>query len=139
MPTIFSKLTVMFQDPFWIALYERECDGCYEVSKITFGAEPKDYEVYEYMLRFWHTLSFSPPTEAHISENKRISPKRMQRKINEQLSDTGVGTKAQQAMKLMQEQNKLERKAVSKQQREEDKRRRLLLHQTKQKEKHKGH
>ena len=37
-----SSITVMFEDPFWIGLYEREWNGRYEVCKITFGAEPKD-------------------------------------------------------------------------------------------------
>ena len=40
------RLTVLFEDPFWIGIYERTCDGQYEVCKITFGTEPKDYEVF---------------------------------------------------------------------------------------------
>lgn len=48
MDTGVSKLTVLFEDPFWIGLYEREYNGRYEVCKITFGAEPKDYEVYDF-------------------------------------------------------------------------------------------
>ena len=35
-----STLTILFEDPFWVGLYEREEDGRYSVSKITFGAEP---------------------------------------------------------------------------------------------------
>ena len=33
-----TRITVMFEEPFWIALYERESGGKYEVCKITFGA-----------------------------------------------------------------------------------------------------
>ena len=51
MSTTKTSLTVTFEAPFWIGLYERESDGAYEVCKITFGAEPKDYEVYEFLLR----------------------------------------------------------------------------------------
>ena len=40
-----SILTVTFEDPFWIAVYERTYFDSYEVCKITFGSEPKDYEV----------------------------------------------------------------------------------------------
>lgn len=36
-----STLTVTFEAPFWIGLYEREAEGLYQVCKITFGAEPK--------------------------------------------------------------------------------------------------
>ena len=40
-----SSLTILFEAPFWIGLYERTYSGKYEVCKITFGSEPKDYEV----------------------------------------------------------------------------------------------
>lgn len=51
-----AKLTVFFEEPFWVGLYEREDGGQYEVSKVTFGAEPKDYEVYAYFLANFYTL-----------------------------------------------------------------------------------
>ena len=38
----------MFEDPFWVGIYERYDDGQYEVCKITCGAEPKDYEAVSY-------------------------------------------------------------------------------------------
>ena len=37
-----SSLTVMFEAPFWIGVYERFDEGYYEVCKITFGSEHKD-------------------------------------------------------------------------------------------------
>ena len=49
MSTTKASLTVTFEAPFWIGLYERESDGAYEVCKITLGAEPKDYEVHEFL------------------------------------------------------------------------------------------
>lgn len=45
-----------------------------------------------------------------MSEERKISPKRMQREINSQLQNNGIGTKAQQALKLQCDQNKMERK-----------------------------
>lgn len=39
-----STLTILFEPPFWVGLYERVDGGKYEVCKITFGAEPKDYK-----------------------------------------------------------------------------------------------
>lgn len=139
MGTVVSKLTVLFEDPFWIGVYEREDSGRYEVCKITFGAEPKDYEVYEFLLENWQKFRFSPSIEADISDDKRVNPKRMQRLINKQIADTGIGTKAQQALKLQQEQGKLERKAHSREQREAEKQLQFELRQEKQKEKHRGH
>lgn len=139
MGTVVSKLTVLFEAPFWIGLYEREDNGYYEVCKIKFGAEPKDYEVYGFLLENWNKLRFSPSIEVEISVDKRINPKRMQRLINKQITDTGIGTKAQQTLKLQQEQGKLERKIRSREQREADKQLQFELRQEKRKEKHKGH
>ena len=56
-----SKLTILFDDPFWIGLYEREDDTGYAVCRIVFGGEPRDQEVYAYLLEHWRTLRFSPP------------------------------------------------------------------------------
>lgn len=44
-----STLTVFFEAPFWVGVYERMDGERYEVCKITFGAEPKDYEVWEFL------------------------------------------------------------------------------------------
>ena len=71
------SLTILFEDPFWIGLYERFDNDKYEVCKITFGAEPKDYEVYEFLLKNWGKLKFSPPIKNEVVEERRISPKRM--------------------------------------------------------------
>ena len=51
---------VFFEDPFWIGIVERISDGTMEVCRITFGAEPKDYEVYEWLLKNYDGLRFSP-------------------------------------------------------------------------------
>lgn len=128
----------MFENPFWIGLYERIDSGKYEVCKITFGAEPKDYEVYDFMLKNWKSLKFSPPVKADNRAEQKINPKRLQRKINSQLEAKGVGTKAQQALQLQREQSKTERKVKSKEQREAEKEKQYALRQEKKKAKHRG-
>ena len=133
-----SRLTVYFDDPFWIGVYERISEGELEVCKITFGAEPKDYEVYEYFLNNFNRLSFSPTVKAEIKNEIKINPKRMQRKINKQLETQGVGTKSQQALKLQQEAEKAKHKKDSKLRREDEEQYKFELRQQKQKEKHRG-
>ena len=134
-----SKITTFFEDPFWVCIYERESNGLFEAVKITFGAEPKDYEVYVYLLNEWSNLIFSTAIDVQAVETRPINPKRLKRIINKQLRQTGVGTKAQQALKLQHEQSKLERKSFSREQRELDKERQFELRQQKRKEKHRGH
>jgi len=136
--TIKSSMTILFENAFWIGLYERIDGNKYEVSKIIFGAEPKDYEVYDFLLENWHKLKFSPHIQADKIEERKINPKRMKRIINKQLENKGVGTKAQQALKLQHEQNKIERKAKRREQKEAEKERKFTLRQEKKKAKHKG-
>ncbi len=47
MNKVSGKLTVYFEEPFWVGVFERIEDGKLSVTKVTFGAEPKDYEVQE--------------------------------------------------------------------------------------------
>lgn len=134
-----SKLTVLFEAPFWVCFCEREADGLYEVCKITFGAQPKDFEVYDFLLKNYSVLKFSPPVETAGHEPVRVNPKRMQRLIEKQLQAPGIGTKAQQALKLQREQEKSEKKAQSREKTDAEKELRFELRQQKRKEKHAGH
>lgn len=133
-----ASLTVLFEDPFWIGLYERIDGGRYQVCKLTFGAEPKDYEVYELLLREWRALHFSPPMPAGRREAPKRSPKRVRREINSRLEDRGVGTKAQQALSAQREQNKVARRAQSRAAKEAEKERQYTLRQEKKRAKHRG-
>lgn len=45
------KLTVFFENPFWVGIIECNEDGKLTVSKITFYKEPKDYEIRNFILK----------------------------------------------------------------------------------------
>ena len=53
MDKVSGKLTVYFEEPFWVGVFERIEDGKLFVAKVTFGAEPKDYEVHEYIPKYY--------------------------------------------------------------------------------------
>ena len=110
MDKVSGKLTVYFEVPFWVGVFERVRDGKLSVAKVTFGTEPKDYEVQEYIQKCYFSLKFSPAVDTVVKDIKR-NPKRMQREAKRQMQETGIGTKSQQALKLQQEQNKQEHKA----------------------------
>lgn len=131
------KLTVFFDDPFWVGVFERCEDGKVSAAKITFGAEPKDYDVYEFILKHYYGLQFSLAVSAVVKEAKR-NPKKLQRDIKKSLAKTGIGTKSQQALKLQQEQNKQKRKTKSREKKQAEADRQFELKQQKKKEKHKG-
>ena len=136
MDKVSGKLTVFFEEPFWVGVFERVSDGRLSVCKFTFGAEPKDYEVYDFVLKKYYWLRFSPAVAINVKEAGR-NPKRVQREVWKQVQNTGIGTKSQQALKLQQEQLKTERKSVSLEQREAEKQRWYELKQQKRK-KHRG-
>ena len=56
-----ASFTVFFEDPFWVGVYEREEPGGLTACRVVFGAEPKDGEIYEWMLQNWAQLHFGPP------------------------------------------------------------------------------
>ena len=134
-----STLTISFEAPFWVGLYEREEEGLYQVCKIPFGAEPKDYEVYAFLQRHWKDLTFSPPLPAGTVPRARINPKRLQREIRKQLQTPAIGTKAQQALQLQHAQRVQTRKETARQKRTQAQHRRAALRREKHREKHRGH
>ena len=137
MNKVSDRLTVFFEEPFWIGVFERVSEGKLSVCKVTFGAEPKDYEVYDFVLKNYHQLRFSLAVATDVKETSR-NPKRMQREVRKQVKNIGIGTKSQQALNLQQEQLKTERKTVSREQREAEKGRKFKIKQQKKKEKHRG-
>ena len=138
MGKVSGKLTVYFDEPFWVGVFERIEDDKLSAAKVTFGTEPKDYEVYEFILKHYDRLQFSPAVATVVKEVKR-NPKRMQRDVKKQLQDTGIGTKSQQALKLQQEQNKQSRKVKSREQKLSEAERLFELKQQKKKDRHRGH
>ena len=132
-----AKLTVYFDDPFWVGVFERIENGKLSVCRITFGAEPKDYDVWEFVLKHYYKLEFSPAVETG-SRRTADNPKRRQRNARKQLERTGVGTKSQQALQMQLEQNKQERKLKSREQKQAEVERQFALKQQKKKKKHKG-
>ena len=138
MDKVNGKLTVYFEEPFWVGIFERIEDGKLSVAKVTFGAEPKDYQVQEYIQKYYASLKFSPAVDTLVEDIKR-SPKRMQREAKRQMQETGIGTKSQQALKLQQEKNKQERKIRSREKKEAEEQRMFEMKQQKKREKHRGH
>lgn len=134
-----NSLTVFFDDPFWVGVFERYCENRLEVSRVVFGSEPRDYEVYEFILRNYDRLEFSSPVAVEYHQRRKINPKRRKKEIRAETQEKGVGTKAQLAMKLQYESKKLERKKASKEYREEEEKRKFQLRQQKKKLKHSGH
>ncbi|MGM9612326.1 MAG: YjdF family protein [Butyricicoccus sp.] len=138
METVFARLTVYFDDPFWVGVYERQENGRLSACRMVFGAEPKDYEVYAYMLTAWSRLRFSPPVEAQMEPLQAGNPKRRQRAIRRALERPAGSTKSQQALQAGRELAAQTRKTAHREQAQAEKERKFQLRQQKKKEKHRG-
>lgn len=138
MDKVSEKLIVFFDDSFWVGVFEQEFEGRLCVAKVIFGAEPKDYEVMDWISKYYFDLRFSPAVEAVVKETK-MNPKKMQREVKKQMQEIGIGTKSQQALKLQQEQYKQERKIQSREKKAAEEQRMFALKQQKKKAKHRGH
>ena len=132
--------TVFFEEPFWVGVWERSGDGAYSAAKATFGAEPKDAEVLAFVLERFGTLAFSKPEPDDGRARSPVSnPKRLQRAAARAVLTTGVGTKAQQALKSQYEAGKQAHKALSREERLLAEERKFQLRQEQKKAKHRGH
>ena len=134
-----GSLTVLFEDPFWIGLFEVTDEEGLHVCKVTFGAEPTGQEIIEFVEKNWHKLKYSEGIETTSTLEIKKSPKRQLREARKQMVSQGIGTKSQQALKMQQERNKVERKQLSKAEREAERQRKFDLRQAKMKEKQRGH
>ena len=83
MDKISVTMRVLFEEPFWIGVLERVTENGLSVCKFPFGAEPKDYEVYGFLMENYYRLRFSPAVEFSLREMRR-SPKRRQKEAGRQ-------------------------------------------------------
>lgn len=133
-----GKLTVFFEEPFWVGVFERISGGKLSVCKVTFGAEPRDQEVFDFILKHYWELTFSPTVKTEVRQ-RADNPKRRQRSAKKELQTLGIGTRSQQALQKQREERKTEKKQVSRERQQAEKARQFTLKQQKQRAKHRGH
>ena len=133
-----GKLTVYFEDPFWVGVFERDDETGYCVSRVVFGPEPTNAELCEYIKREYINLDFGKKIEDQTKIVRKKNFKRMQREVRKEIYEEGIGTKAQQALKLQMELNGKERQINCREKQREEEALKFKLKQEKKKEKHKG-
>ena len=86
MDRVSVKLTVYFENPLWIGIFERSIDEKLSVCKIIFGAEPEDNEVLEIVLNRYSEFKYSPEIQYEKVFKEKVNPKRVQRDAKKQLN-----------------------------------------------------
>ena len=105
MPTMF---TVYFDGQFWVGVLERRDEGLVRDVKVTFGAEPSDTELYEWVSRHGNALIERLESTAAVPTTrspraKRLNPKRALRDAARAAQAPRASTAAQAALKADQE------------------------------------
>lgn len=134
-----TRVTIIFEEPFWIGIFERSVDAEYEVAKYVFGREPKDVEVYQLIIEGYTKIRFSTPIKGEKQTTKKVNPKKLKKCISREVNQQYMGTKAQQALKQMHEEGKEARQTKHKVLKEAEAQRKFELKQAKKKLKHRGH
>lgn len=131
------QINGFFDNPFLVGVLSGQKKNKLSVCRVVFGAEPKDYEVYDFILKNYKNLKFGSSLEVKVKKIKN-NPKRLQREVKKQSKQVGIGTKSQLALQKQREEMKLERKTESKKIRELEIQRKFELKQEKRRQKHRG-
>jgi hypothetical protein len=137
-------ITILFDAPFWVALFERTEKGEYAVARVVIStSEPESVEIVDFLDNLdFEKLQYTKPIATEKVRKEKISFKKQQ-KLAKKATTAGtvnyVYSKAQMLLKEQFEVNKKTKKIVTKQQKEEIDQRKFDIRQQKNKEKHKGH
>lgn len=136
------QVTLLYEGPFWAAIFERNDDTGYSVARKIFGSEPTDPELYEFILKHYQELKFTEPHDFKLVI-RRKNPKRVQREVRQEMEKARSGqastSRAQEVLRLELEKNKKVKKTISKAEKELKLQEKFLQKQEKKKKKKKGH
>lgn len=141
MNIITSQLTIVFEPPFYKAIFERKSANQYEVAQVTLGtSEPKTPAIIQLVMKNWRNIHFfrKDSYSSRIAIVKHVNPKRRQRLANKAMTHN-TSTKAQSALKEQFEAAKQQRKHLTVTERNRCQQRHYLQKKAKRIEKHKGH
>ncbi len=136
-------VSVVFDDPFWIVLFEHVENGKYAVAREVLGAsEPTNAEITLFFGRLdYSRLRYTTPVEEKKVPKSKIGFKKMQKKIakaQEQNPCRHTYSKAHTELKRQRDELKAEQKSARKLNREKDREYVFKLRQEKKKQKMKG-
>lgn len=92
-----GSLTVYYEGPFWVGVFERTEDGKLYVAKVFFGSEPSDKEILDQQRQLPQT-TVQPKGRCKDKNQNKESQEKNQGSEERDLSK-GAGTKVQEALK----------------------------------------
>ncbi|KHF37661.1 hypothetical protein CM49_00181 [Paenibacillus sp. P1XP2] len=134
------KLTVFFEEPYWVGIVEVEKDGKLLAGRHILGGEPSLPEVWEFVLHGLSSVADRLSCGVDIAEatQPKANPKRLARLAARESRGRGVSSASQEAIKQELDLRKREKTRLSKELREAQAKRKREIAVQKAKAKHRG-
>jgi hypothetical protein len=136
------KLTVYFDGQYWVGVVEAENNGRMIIARHVFGPEPSSPDVLSFVsCDLDQLIDRTLPValeKSKLHHRKHINAKRLRRMVKKESRNSGIGTKAQKALKEAVEQRKKVTTQLNKEKKEDLLKQRYQLRKKKAKRKHRG-
>ncbi|KLU62456.1 hypothetical protein CEB3_c11900 [Peptococcaceae bacterium CEB3] len=134
------KLTVYYDDQFWVGVVEERVQTGLTVARHVFGSEPHDSDVLWFVNHVMLDLltGSKPLTYDARPKVRPVNPKRLARQVSKEMRVQGVSTLSQQAIKENLKSLKKERHVQARLERDELARKKRAIVTSKAKAKHRG-
>ena len=70
-----GSLSVYYEEPFWVGVFERVEDGKLYFAKFVFRSEPSDKEIFKFIKDNYHKLQLSPEVDVQMKTEKKSQEK----------------------------------------------------------------
>ncbi|HEX7555131.1 MAG TPA: YjdF family protein [Leptolinea sp.] len=134
-----GKLTVLFDPPYWVGIFEKIENDQIQAARFVFGAEPTEPQLLKFALKEYTSLQFSPPVPIGQVKYHPVNFKRKMREIRAQMETQPRSTHAQEVLQQELENRAVIRKKNSKEDRIQLEDRKFKLRKDRKAEKHRGH
>ena len=131
------RLSVFHDGQFFTALFERWDEKGYSVARQTFGVEPSPPELWQMVLK--DTPEYSRPVASEQPVATMGNPKRKQREAAKAAKEPAFSTKAQMAVQIAHEENKMQARRTGTAERRQREDMLYEMRAQKRKQKHRGH
>lgn len=132
--------TVFFDGRFWIALVEKtDAQGRLFVGKYTFGPEPTNSDLLDFVLNKYPFLKFHRSETDGPAESRCRTGSGVEKKSRKASANSGSPGKSLDLYKSLQKENLKQRKQEDRRQRRLDAGEQFILRQEKKKKKKRGH
>ena len=131
--------TILFDPPFWIAIFETTDEDGYRAARYVFGGEPNEAELHAFALTCFKDIHFSAPVAPADKPLVEKNFKRRQRETRRLMEGQPPLKQAWAAMQASLESHRLEKRVLTRLEKEAAGSEKFRARQRKKKEKLRGH